>query len=84
MIAASVADLVSTEHALRSCGTCYEGNPILQSQSRRIGAKALGGVAIIAATRHLAPKHPRLAKGIKIALIVVYSGATVHNMRKAR
>jgi hypothetical protein len=56
----------------------------MRSSGGRVAIKALSGALVVAGTRKLARTHPKLSRGLKIALIVAYGAATVHNMRKAR
>jgi hypothetical protein len=84
LIVASLADLASTEYGLRACGTCYEGNPLLRGTGTRVLLKTAGTALVIAGTRRVERSKPRLAKGLRIGLIVLYSGAAVHNMRISR
>jgi hypothetical protein len=84
LIAASVADFASTELVLRTCGGCYERNPLGQSTGSRLALKAAGGFVTVGAYRWLRPRHPKAAKLLTISLIVLYSGATANNLRRAR
>src|SRR3990167_4419556 len=84
VLAASVADLASTEYGIRSCSACYESNPLLRSTGSRAAIKAASGALVIVGTRKLAETHPKAAKALKVGLIVLYSGATANNLRRAR
>ena len=85
VVASSVADLASTEFGLRRCSGCYESNPVMGgSLGSRVALKTLGTAVVIAGARKLEPKHPKWSKGLKIGMIVVFSGATVNNLHRAR
>lgn len=78
-----LADLVSTEVALRRPGT-QEGNPLVASRGVRIPVKLAVAAGTTAACRHLRQrgKHTQ-ARLLAIASFVVGAAATVHNSRVA-
>ena len=84
VLAVSVADLASTEYGIRSCSPCYESNPLLRSTGSRAALKAASGALVIVGTRKLAKTNPKAARFLKMGLIVLYSGATANNLRRAR
>lgn len=81
VLAASMADLLSTEHMLSGCAGCYERNPLGQTRGSRIALKAASGVLVTVVNRKIEKKHPKAAKVFRIILIGAYTGAAVHNMR---
>lgn len=84
MLAASAADLLSTEHMLRTCPGCYERNPLGSDTGSRVALKVASGALVVAVNRKVAKKHPKAAKVFYAVLIGVYSGATIHNLRQGR
>ena len=84
VLTASMADLASTECGIRSCSACYESNPLLRSTGSRAAFKAASGAVVIVGTRKLAKTNPKAARFLKVGLIVLYSGATANNLRRAR
>jgi hypothetical protein len=84
VVTSAAADLGTTEWALSRPGL-VEGNPFLQQPAVRVGAKTLGTVAFLAASHHLERKgHRGWSRGLRIALVVVWSGAAVNNAIRAR
>lgn len=62
MIAASVADAVTTERALRTTPGAYEANPLLHGSAiQRETTKALTTAALVWGLSRVGDRHPRLA-----------------------
>lgn len=84
VLAASAADMLSTEHMLANCSTCYERNPLAQSTGSRVALKVASGALVTVVNRKIERKHPKAAKVFRVVLIGLYAGATIHNMRLSR
>ena len=69
-------------------GHGIERNPVLGSlvdSPAIFGAVSLGTAAALSGyLRHVAPRHPRLVRGIVVALVCVEAGAAVHNAHVLR
>jgi hypothetical protein len=84
IIAANVADLVSTEIAVQRANVA-ESNPIMgQSSAQRIAVKAAGTALQVWMVRKLEPRHPKIAKGVGVGAAVLFGGVTIHNLRVGR
>ena len=75
MLAASAADLASTEYALAS-GYAVEGNPFMQSRPFRIATSLAVPFVVHLLTRN----NPRLRKWVCIAHVGMHGAFTVHNI----
>jgi hypothetical protein len=80
MVAASAADLASTEYSLRTNPRVIEGNPLLRDQGARIAFKLAGTVALVYVYRNLKTRHPTAAKLLAISVIVSWSMLTAWNL----
>lgn len=81
MVAASAADLMTTEWGL-SRGLS-EGNPVASGRGLRIATHVVGPAAVWWTTERLEQSgRPKLALSLRIALMAAYSYAAIHNVRK--
>jgi hypothetical protein len=79
MFAASAADFATTEVGL-SRGL-QEGNPAASNRGIRVLHHVVGPAVVYWSTERLEKSgRTRLALGLRIALMVAYSYATVHNL----
>jgi hypothetical protein len=66
----------------------HELNPVLAPLVDRpaiFGAVSMGSaVALSAYLLHVAPHHPRLVKGVAVALVVLETSAAIHNAHQFR
>ena len=84
VITSAAADLATTEWALSQPGL-YERNPLLKGPPERAAVRAGAVLVVLGTTRQLARHgHPRAAKVLKVAVIVLWSGAAVNNAVRAR
>ena len=84
VVAAGVADVVTTERALRHPGL-REGNPLMQSPEVRIGAKTLVMAGVLAGTHVLEKRGKKgTARAVKIVVIALWGGAAVNNVLRER
>ena len=73
-------DVATTEWALASCATCYEGNAIMRNRGTRIAAKAAVAVALDLGTKWMRRRgHPRAARVLSVAAGVTWGGAAAYN-----
>jgi hypothetical protein len=80
MFAASAADFATTEMGL-SRGF-QEGNPIASNRGARLVHHLLGPAAVYWTSDRLQKNgKPRLALGLRLALMAAYSYAAIHNLR---
>jgi hypothetical protein len=84
MVAASSADLVTTELALRRPGL-REANPMLSQPIPRYGLKLLGTAAALGVRHELQRrgKH-EAAKWFGIGVVILFAGAATNNVIQAR
>jgi hypothetical protein len=62
VVAASVADAITTERALQHTAGAYEANPLLHGSAvQREGTKALTTAALVWGLARVGDRHPRLA-----------------------
>lgn len=82
LIAASTADMVSTEFALSQGGN-YEANPLMGNSSRfqRIAVKAAGTAFLVWWTNRAKTEHSRTASWARLAVAGGFSALAVHNTR---
>jgi len=74
------ADLHSSFRAVDS-GTCAEANPLMTNRASALVLKAGVSVAVLAATRKWATKHPKAARITLAALDGAYAAIVVNNYR---
>ena len=85
VITSAVADLATTEWALRASPFLHEANPLMQRPAARVGGKALGVAAIVGGRRYLERHgHKRWSKGLGIAATVLWGGFAINNAVQAR
>ena len=83
IIGASAADALTTEYALRYDGL-EEGNPLIREQAVRIAAKVAVTIALVYIHREIQKKDRGVALGFKIAIVAVWGGIAVWNIRQVR
>jgi len=83
--AGMAADLVSTEWALRTCPTCQEANPIMQSTGARLLLKTASATAASLACRKLRKDgHPKAATVFRWVVTGALFGIAARNVHTAR
>ena len=80
--AGAVADLISTEIALRNPNV-REGNPLAQTRASRAGLKVAEVAILTAATAAIGQKHPRGAALFAGAVFASRLGIAAWNLRQA-
>lgn len=82
LITASVADIGSTEYALRHGQGLREGNPVMAgSTARRVVLKASAVTGELVVLSKLRKDHPKLTVVLGIGLSALPAIATIHNLR---
>ena len=83
--AGAVADLASTEYALRSNPNAREGNPLMQGGLVARSAIKVGATLALAMATYQASKtNPNLAKAMKIGVTALNAGLVANNIRVAK
>jgi hypothetical protein len=84
IVGASGADLATTEYALRQPGLT-EANPLLREPLPRYALKVLGTAAVLGVRRELKRrKKDKAARILGVGAIILFSGAAVNNVWRAR
>jgi len=84
VITSAVADLGTTEWALGRPGL-HELNPLMGDPPRRAVVKTLGTIAVIGGGRYLERHgHRNWSRGLRIVVVIAWSGLAVNNAVKAR
>lgn len=84
VVTSGVADLVTTEVALRRPGV-VEGNPAMREPAARVALKGAAVAGVLGMTRHLEKHgHRRASKVFRILTVVGWSGVALHNVRAGR
>ena len=80
VVGSAVADIWTTERALRAHPSLREANPLLQSSGARVGAKALATTATFVAAKHLGRRgHRNWSRAVRVSMVVLWGGAAVNN-----
>ena len=84
VITSAAVDLATTEWALGQPGM-HEANPLLQGPPERALVKTAATVAVVAGGRYLERHgHRNWSRGVRIGIVVLWSGAAVNNAIRAR
>jgi hypothetical protein len=84
VITSAAADLGTTEWALGR-PRLHEINPLMGDPPRRAITKTLGTIAVVGGGRYLDRHgHGNWSRGLRIAVVVVWSGLAVNNAMRAR
>lgn len=80
MFAASAADIATTEWGLSQ--GLHEANPAASQRGLRLATHVVGPAVVYWASERLVRTgKPKLALGLRVALMVAYSYAAIHNTR---
>lgn len=80
MFAASAADIATTEWGLSQ--GLHEANPAASQRGLRVATHVVGPAVVYwASERLIRDGKPKLALGLRVALMVAYSYAAIHNAR---
>ena len=83
LYAAAAADLATTTLAFKTIPGARDANPAIHGPTSALAVKAASTAAILLMDRHLKRTgHPRAAKVLKIAAIVVWGTCAAHNARQ--
>lgn len=85
MTLAASADFYTTHHALKTCPSCYERNPVMSEPALGIALKAVTVAGTtLACDRLRRDGHGRAAKVLRWTVTAVWLGIAAHNVRTAQ